>query len=73
MTTLTGRALHSEAYEASDEIVVIVHVGDLENTRLGRAHAIVSNGALELHIPYQEELRRVPLQRSFLHAETAAC
>ena len=68
-----SRALAAEASEAPDEIVVVVHVGDLENTRLGRARAVVANGALELHVPYREELRRTPPRRSFIHAETTAC
>ena len=67
------RNLSAEAYEGADEIVVVVHVGDLENTRLGPAREIVANGALELHVPYRDELRRTQPRRSFIHAETVAC
>jgi hypothetical protein len=65
------RKLDAEAYETEREIVVEVHVGDLENTRFGRVHIVVANGVLELHVPYEEELRRVPLARREFHAEAS--
>jgi len=66
---VTTRKLDAEAFETEREIVVAVHVGDFEDTRLGRVHVVVANGVLELHVPYEEELRRVPLARSAFHAE----
>ncbi len=55
---MSEHKLEADAYESEDEIVVDVHAGDLENASLGHARLIVTNGVLEVRIPYREELRR---------------